>query len=136
MSDLVYDLHVPFKPTPQKRHRHTRTGRTYDPCCQEKQAFLKLALLSHHPGTAPFPGPLRCHLVFTFRRPKSHCTAAGHLKKSAPTSHVYKPDVDNLAKFVLDALNGFYYVDDSQIHCITIQKKYGTEDSISARFKA
>jgi Holliday junction resolvase RusA-like endonuclease len=43
--------------------------------------------------------------------------------------HVYKPDTDNLAKFVLDALNGTYYKDDSQIYSLTIEKCYADQDS-------
>jgi Holliday junction resolvase RusA-like endonuclease len=43
---------------------------------------------------------------------------------------MYKPDADNLAKFVLDALNGTYYKDDSQICLLYVEKKYGDEDSV------
>ena len=44
--------------------------------------------------------------------------------------HVYKPDADNLAKFVLDALNGVYYKDDSQIYELIVRKQYGDLDSV------
>ena len=37
-----------------------------------------------------------------------------------------KPDADNIAKSVLDALNGFAYNDDNQIVCLTVQKLYDT----------
>lgn len=33
-------------------------------------------------------------------------------------------DVDNYAKLVLDACNGLFYVDDSQIHTLTASKSY------------
>ena len=36
-----------------------------------------------------------------------------------------KPDVDNIAKAVLDALNGIAYDDDKQITSLVIDKKYG-----------
>jgi Holliday junction resolvase RusA-like endonuclease len=38
-----------------------------------------------------------------------------NLKKTSPIHHTSTPDVDNLLKFVCDALNGYAWVDDSQI---------------------
>ena len=126
----MIDIHVPYRPVAQKRHRHTHAGRTYDPCSAEKAAFLKLCTQDCRPPATPLAGPLRCILRFTFTRPRSHCTSKGMLRRSAPRVHVYKPDADNLAKFVLDALNGVYYKDDSQIYYLCIEKKYGDEDSV------
>ena len=36
-----------------------------------------------------------------------------------------KPDADNIAKAVLDALNGLAYADDKQVVCLTVCKRYG-----------
>ena len=36
-------------------------------------------------------------------------------------------DVDNIAKSILDALNGFAYEDDCQVVRLTISKEYGAE---------
>ncbi len=36
-----------------------------------------------------------------------------------------KPDIDNILKVVLDALNGVAYEDDKQVVCISCQKIYG-----------
>lgn len=120
-------MHVSFRGQPQKRHRHSR-GRMYDPSAADKKQFLQLCMRQH----APYPllGALRCRLMFTFVRPKSHLTTKGVLRKGAPVLHVYKPDSDNLAKFVLDALNGTYYHDDSQIYDLSVQKRYGDVDSV------
>ena len=38
-----------------------------------------------------------------------------------------KPDVDNLAKTVCDALNGIAWLDDSQIVRMSAVKRYGSE---------
>lgn len=123
-------IHVPFRPLAQKRHRHTHAGRTYDPCSQQKADFLRLCMQDSAPPQRPPTCPIRCTLRFKFARPKSHCTSKGALRKGVPTLHVYKPDADNLAKFVLDALNGRYYTDDSQIYFLCIEKRYGDEDSV------
>lgn len=60
--------------------------------------------------------PLAMELRFYFPRP-AHC----------PSRRVYpvvRPDIDNLAKTVTDALNGFLFADDSQLCEITLRKLY------------
>lgn len=41
---------------------------------------------------------------------------------------ISKPDIDNLIKGVLDALQGILYVNDSQVYKITARKFWGTKD--------
>lgn len=63
----------------------------------------------------PMKGAIAVTIVFTIRKPKS-------VKRDYPT---VKPDVDNLGKALLDALNEIAYDDDSQIIEINASKKYG-----------
>ena len=42
-----------------------------------------------------------------------------------------KPDLDNIAKSVLDALNGVAYIDDKQIYSLTCNKSFDIESDIS-----
>ena len=41
-----------------------------------------------------------------------------------------KPDVDNIAKVVLDALNGLVYTDDKQVTDLRVRKRYDTVERI------
>ena len=41
--------------------------------------------------------------------------------------HTKKPDCDNIAKSILDALNGLAYYDDSQICELSVYKMYSDE---------
>ena len=41
-----------------------------------------------------------------------------------------KPDIDNIAKIVLDAMNKFAFKDDTQITKLEVEKKYGNEEKI------
>ena len=61
---------------------------------------------------------------------------AGVLKDSAPTVMVSTPDVDNVAKFYLDALNGKAFVDDRQIVRLEATKRYGEMDAVDIRIKS
>lgn len=49
-------------------------------------------------------------------------------KSKNPTK---KPDIDNLAKFYLDVMNGIMYDDDKQIVSLEIRKFYGDKDCTS-----
>lgn len=42
---------------------------------------------------------------------------------------ITKPDCDNLAKSINDALNGIVYPDDKQIACLQVNKYYALSDS-------
>ena len=41
-----------------------------------------------------------------------------------------RPDVDNYAKAVMDALNGIAYNDDSQVACLTSRKQYAAAHGV------
>ena len=41
-----------------------------------------------------------------------------------------KPDIDNIAKVILDALNDVAYHDDTQVVSLSMQKKYSREAKV------
>ena len=49
--------------------------------------------------------------------------------------HMRRPDLDNLAKFYLDALNGLVFSDDAQICELNLRKVYGMSPSVLIRIK-
>lgn len=126
---------VPGNPQALKRHRSVRCGkftRQYDPSAGDKQDFLAKAM-EHRPDE-PLTEPLMVTLQFCFARPKNHYGTgkkAGVLKDNAPDMHTSRPDCDNLAKFVLDALNGVYWKDDCIIVQLTAVKHYGNNPSVT-----
>jgi Holliday junction resolvase RusA-like endonuclease len=76
----------------------------------------------------PVNGAVRADMLFVMPRPKSHLRANGGVKDSfAQREHTSKPDVDKLARCVLDALTGVLYADDSQVVEISARKTYGGE---------
>jgi Holliday junction resolvase RusA-like endonuclease len=74
----------------------------------------------------PFAGRCSVILQFYFQRPKSHLRTSGAIKDSAPGPHTSKPDLDNLAKLVLDRItrNGRFWGDDAQVDMLTIGKEW------------
>lgn len=127
---------VDFPPTPWKRP----AGKTqrFDSQVVEKAAFALLVweqIKSAVPciqSEPVFPAhlPLEVSMLFKMVKPKTS-------KLSLPTS---KNDVDNLAKFVLDALQsnslqGRIWNDDGQIVHLTSTKSWGEKDSITVYIK-
>jgi Holliday junction resolvase RusA-like endonuclease len=62
--------------------------------------------------------PVRVEVKFFFDRPKS-------LKKSV-CDKVTKPDLDKLARSILDALTGIAFGDDSQVTDLRVTKAFGS----------
>lgn len=81
----------------------------------------------------PLTGPLAVGLWFVMPRPKAHFRTRGgqattELKPSSPRAHTNKPDIDNLAKAVLDAANGVLWTDDASIYSLSARKTYTTAE--------
>ena len=126
----LIDFVIEGKPKPLQRHRATRRGIMYDPSKKDKADFLTRCL-EFAPKT-PLEGALWIELVFSMPRPKSHYRTgknAGKLKDDSPTMHTKKPDLDNLVKFVCDAIDRKFYLDDSQITRIQAVKIYAEHPS-------
>lgn len=103
-------------------------ARVYDPGTAEHwKGQVALAARDHRPEK-PITGPLRVILGFRFPRPKSHFRTgknAGQLRADASPYHTGKPDSDNCAKAVLDALSHLgIWQDDAQVAILKVWKMY------------
>ena len=82
-----------------------------------------------HKPANPIAGPVSLRINFHMPRPKGHFVASKPergLKPGAPCRHIGKPDADNLAKAVMDALTqcGWFWIDDAQVAVLTVVKSY------------
>lgn len=80
-------------------------------------------------GMMPLAGPVACLITFRMPRPKGHYGTgrnAGQVRKGAPRFPASKPDIDKLARAVLDGLtDGGAWKDDGQVIMLTAVKTYG-----------
>ena len=76
----------------------------------------------------PFTMPLVVELDFFFSIPKSYTKKQRQEIEDKYYYHTHKPDCDNLAKLVLDAMNGLVYEDDKQIFGLMITKRYAIDN--------
>lgn len=125
---MIFERTIQFEPVSLKRHRHRLKGGTYDPSKKDKDDFVKL--IENLPEDK-MAKPIKCTLHFFCKRPKSHYKTGKYsnvLKDTAPKYNTNNKDLDNMVKFVLDALNDKLYVDDCQIIEITCIKSYSDSD--------
>jgi Holliday junction resolvase RusA-like endonuclease len=113
---MEYRYIVKGEPQVLQRHRFAK-GRTYNLSKPKQIAFAKQYELPDEPITEP----LEVDMTFYCSRPKSH------KRMKNPPAYPRRGDLDNMIKFVLDALNGKLYEDDSQIVKITATKCYCAE---------
>ncbi len=124
---------VPGEPVPQPRPRvSTRGGfaRAYVPATHPVHAYRQtLAAAARAAGLGETGEPLNVVIDAVFQRPKSHLRKSG-VRPDAP--RLPRPDVDNLAKAVLDALQDVMG-DDTHVARLVVEKSYGTEARTTVR---
>jgi len=94
----------------------------------------KVAVREAVKGLPMLDGPLDVSLSFNMPRPKAHYRTGkfrGQVKDNAPDWHTSKPDVDNLAKAVLDACTGLLWEDDTQIARLMAAKIYSLNPGVA-----
>lgn len=135
MEDIDKRFYVTFnvegKAQAKQRPRFSRiSGRAYTPKntinfeLWVKQCFMKY--LEDKDITAPTEKPLKVKITCYYQVPLSVSKKKKEQMLNGDIVPNVKPDVDNVAKSILDALNGIAYIDDKQIIKLSIQKKYDT----------
>jgi len=124
---------VPGDPVPQPRPRVSTVGgfaRAYVPKDHAVHPYRQaVALGARLAGLGQVTSPVGVIVDAVFARPKSHMNKSG-VKATAPA--LPRPDVDNIAKAVLDALQDVMG-DDTNVARLTVEKSWGTEGRTTVR---
>ena len=72
----------------------------------------------------PLKGPVAISITFHMPIPTGTSQTARRKMIEGDKQHDRKPDVDNLLKYIFDAMNGVIFVDDSQICLVNARKIY------------
>lgn len=118
---------IPGEPTGKGRPRFTRSGHTYTPerTASYEQA-VQQAYRAEFPDAEPIPAgvPVAVKIVAGYGIPKSTSKVKTERMLAGEIRPTKKPDADNVAKAICDALNGLAYHDDSQITMLCVSKHY------------
>ena len=79
-------------------------------------------------------GSIKALIIAYYKIPKSYSKKRVQAIRDGLEKPTKKPDADNIAKIILDSLNGIAYKDDSQIVELRVIKRY-TEDKERVEFE-
>ena len=120
----VISFEIPGPVKGKARPRMTKTGVAYTP--EDTVRYENLVKLCYREaakeGPRLYESPVRAQLEVFYDIPKS---TSKKKQKDMLSDKLYptkKPDADNIAKIVLDSLNGIAYKDDAQVVELSVNK--------------
>lgn len=129
---LKVEFEVPCRPRGKGRPRATSAGkhtRMYTDAKTIAFENLIMACFREHGVVEMFPRePIRIQIRAYFVPRKSWPKWKRESANAGTLPMMQTPDTDNIAKVVMDALNGLAYHDDSQVTEIDATKAYGERD--------
>lgn len=111
-------------------------GRMYTPTATQKfEQKVKNAFLEKYTLKELSDKPIKAVIIAEFEPPKSISKKKRLELIEEVISYTKKPDIDNIAKIILDGLNGVAYKDDNQVAELRVYKRYGYENKIVVKLE-
>ena len=132
---MIVTFIVEGEPQGKARHRTTKTGHTYTP--QKTvlyENWVKVCYQTRTPNKA-LQGILKASIEAYYTIPKSKSKNIKEQMRKNIIRPQKKPDLDNLAKAVLDSINGIAYKDDAYVVDLTVSKYYADEGFVKIRLE-
>lgn len=110
----------------QAKQRPRFNGKfTYTPAqTKNYENWVKLSFINQYPNFKPLENELAVSIKAYFEIPKSVSKKKREQMLNGNIRPTIKPDLDNIAKSILDALNKLAYLDDKQIVLLKVEKFY------------
>lgn len=110
---------------------NTYTCKAYTPeNTKDYELLIKQYFKLKYPRYVPLENRVAVKIIAQFKIPKSATKKDKLLIEEGKLSPAKKPDIDNIIKIVLDALNKMAFKDDNQITKIEVEKIYGLDERI------
>lgn len=120
---------IPLRPKAKERPRHTGHV-TYTPkATRDFEKAVRLCYQAQN-GGPPTDKPVILTIGFNFAIPKSVSSIVLKRLMLGTTPYSSRPDLDNIEKAIMDALNGIAYADDALIVGKVTLKRFWTENSV------
>lgn len=134
---MMCDFEIKGKPVGKGRPRFRRMGnfvQAYTPAnTAEYEKLVKLRF--QNAGGVITDKPARVEITAFFAPPKSTRKRDKAEMLANRILPVKKPDCDNIAKIILDALNKIAYVDDAQVIELVVKKRYSAEAKVTVHIE-
>lgn len=129
---MIYEFEMPGEIIGKARPRmNTRTGKAYTPTNTKMYEYaLRQWFIREYPYFKPIETRVKVTIIAYFDIPKSTSKKKEAKMLSESISPTKKPDIDNIIKIILDAMNKFAFKDDTQVTKLEIEKKYARSPKI------
>lgn len=136
---FIIHFHIDGTPVPKKRPRFsTRNGFVQSYTVKETRDYedhVRSIASTAMGSSEPLETPVGVYLYMRLPIPKSHSKKRLEACLSGLEKPIKKPDIDNLAKSLLDGMNGVVFKDDSQIVSLHCTKVYASEAGVDIMVK-
>ncbi len=124
------ELFFPFEPIPKGRPRYSKFGHEYTPS-RTREYEKSIADFYRENCSDYYASAIKVSLVFNMPIPNSASKKNKVLMSVGIIKCIkHNGDIDNLAKSVLDALNGVAFQDDCLITKLSIIKKFASDNNV------
>ena len=123
---------IPGKPGSKARPRISKyTKQAYTPTkTLNYENLVKYIFITEYRDFKPFEGSVKAKITAIFEVPKRTSKKKRAELLTWNYGYPHKPDTDNIAKIVLDSLNGLAFKDDAQITRLEVIKAYGEQAKV------
>lgn len=127
---MTIEFTIPGVPQGKERPRFTKNGIAYTPA--KTRGYEKVVAWAYHceAHDVRFIGPVQAYIAAVYPIPRSWSKKKQQDAANNKLLPMVKPDLDNVAKAVLDACNGIAYKDDAAVVGLSICKRYGTRPCV------
>ena len=130
------EFKIPGKVQAKQRPRFSKSGIVYTP--KETRVYEDFVRVCYSDYAnqyqwEPYDGQLRAEVEVFIQVPKSDSKLKKQAKIIGEIRPTIKPDCDNLAKSILDSLNGLAYQDDRQIIELSVKKFYAEQSEVRVK---
>lgn len=130
---MTIEFTIPGAPQGKERPRFDAAGVVYTPAKTRKYERLVAWAYQAESHGRRLAGAVTANIAAVYPIPKSWSLRKHQQAERGELIPLVKPDLDNVAKAVLDALNGIAYKDDSAVTSLIIRKHYGLKPCVLVR---
>ena len=130
------EFKIPGKAQAKQRPRMGRSGIVYTPketLVYENYVKMCYSDYARQFEWLPYENQVKAEIDVLVAVPKSDSKAKKKAKIEGTIRPTVKPDCDNLAKSILDSLNGLAYQDDKQVVELIVKKYYAENAEVRVR---
>lgn len=123
---MVFEFEVPGEVVGKARPRmNTYTGKAYTPTKTKNYEYgIRQWFVLNYPRFEQIENRVKVTIIAYFDIPKSTSKKKMVEMLNGNISPTKKPDIDNITKIILDAMNKFAFKDDTQVTKLEVEKKY------------